>query len=76
MANLQTKIRRQIGYHPFGREPKASGAQLDYLAALLAQGIDAGVIRWDHNQQEAFSVRRASMMITSIERAMGVSRSA
>jgi hypothetical protein len=76
MTILQSKIRRQISYCPFGREPKASAAQLDYLAALLARGIEAQAIRWDHNQQEAFSVRRASMMISSIERTLGVSRSA
>ena len=63
------KVRRQIGYDPCDRRcPKASNAQLNYLAQLIIECEGKPGFRWDYSHPEAFTSRRASVLIESIER--------
>lgn len=63
------EVRRQIGFDPCDRrERRATPAQLDYLARLILECEGKPGFRWDYKHPETFTVRRATMMITTLQR--------
>lgn len=64
------KVRRQISGDPCSRQPKASAAQLDYIASMIVECEGIPGFRWDYTNPETFTVRRASQMIDSLNKTM------
>lgn len=62
------KLRKQISYDPCSRERAATPAQLDYVAQLLIDCEGKPGFRWDYNNPESFTMRRASYFIDMLTR--------
>jgi hypothetical protein len=62
-------VRKQISFDPCHRtQRQATSAQLDYLAQLILDCEGRPGFRWDYSHPEAFTVRRASVLIDSLTR--------
>lgn len=74
IETIAERVYRQISRLTFQRRPgaKASEAQMRYVAALIAEGMAAGKVRWDMTEQRPGLMSwQTNELISSLKKQLG-----